>query len=275
MHLKRLNGRGVTTKMILTADNYYSQEANQKYMSVSQYKAFQKCEAAALAEVRGEYKPEQTQALLLGSFVDAYFEGADSFADWCEKHPEIYKKGGELKADFEQAYIAIKRAESDEVFMQYMQGKKQYATTKYFAGAIWKAKFDVYAPNERIVDLKYMRSMERIMGKSFVEHWGYDLQMAVYGQLEGNDLPTQLAVITKEIPADIGLIDIPRWRKQELIEEVKQNLPRILEIKRGHIKPHRCGKCAYCRATKKLTEPIDFELVGLSDEQIEMIGGIK
>ena len=47
--------------MKLTHENYYSPEANQAYMSVSQFKAFDRCEAAALAELRGE-DPEELAA---------------------------------------------------------------------------------------------------------------------------------------------------------------------------------------------------------------------
>ena len=43
--------------MILTAENYYSQEANLAYMSASQFKAFDRCEAAALAELGGSISP--------------------------------------------------------------------------------------------------------------------------------------------------------------------------------------------------------------------------
>lgn len=35
----------------LTAENYYSPEANQAYMSVSQFRSFEVCEAAAIAEL--------------------------------------------------------------------------------------------------------------------------------------------------------------------------------------------------------------------------------
>ena len=41
--------------MTLTNDNYFSQEATKNYWSVSQFKAFQKCEACGLAQVRGQY----------------------------------------------------------------------------------------------------------------------------------------------------------------------------------------------------------------------------
>ena len=59
----------------LTAANYYSKEANERYFSVSQYKNFLDCPARAMAEIRGEYKQPMTTALLVGSYVDSYFEG--------------------------------------------------------------------------------------------------------------------------------------------------------------------------------------------------------
>jgi hypothetical protein len=111
------------------------------------------------------------------------------------------------------------------------------------------------------------------MGKSFVEHWGYDLQMAVYSEAEGSDLETYLAVITKQDPPDKEIIHIPRWRRVELLEEVERNMPRIIAVKSGKEAPHGCGVCEYCRATKMLKAPIDFELVGLSTvEQRAVLG---
>ena len=59
----------------LTAENYFSAENNMKYMSCSQFKSFLTCEASALAELHGEYQREVTDALLVGSYVDAHFEG--------------------------------------------------------------------------------------------------------------------------------------------------------------------------------------------------------
>ena len=72
-------------KIKLNQDNYYSTEADRYYFSVSQYKDFMKCEAMALAKIRGEYKPQMTRAMLTGSFVDSYFEGTlDAFM---KEHP--------------------------------------------------------------------------------------------------------------------------------------------------------------------------------------------
>lgn len=52
--------------MILTAENYYSQEANLAYMSASQFKAFDRCEAAALAELGGGVYPPGLHGLVGG-----------------------------------------------------------------------------------------------------------------------------------------------------------------------------------------------------------------
>ena len=260
--------------MILTNDNYYSSEANQEYMSVSQYKDFQKCEAMALANLRGEWIRPQTTALLVGSYIDSWFEG--TLEEFKATHPEIYRKGrGDkvLKADFIQAEQIIEFVQKDPLFMRYMSGQKQIIKTAEMFGTKWKIKMDSYHP-DKIVDLKVMRSMERIMGKSFVEHWGYDLQMAIYSAVEGRDLATYLAVVTKQDPPDKEIISVPRWRRGELLEDVKRHMPRILAVKRGEIPPMRCGVCEYCRATKMLTEPIDFEMVGLAAaERFAVLGG--
>ena len=262
--------------MTLTNENYYSNETNREYMSVSQYKQFQKCEAAAMAQIKGEWQMPTTTALLVGSFVDAWFEGTlESFKT---EHPEMFKRDGNLKADFVQAEDIIARVQEDPLFMEYMSGRKQVIRTAMLFGCKWKIKIDSRC-RDKIVDLKVMRSMERIMGKSFVEYWGYDLQMAIYAAVEEKalrrktPLSTYLAVVTKQTPADMEIIEIPAWRRQELLKDVERSMPHILAVKAGEVEPERCGVCEYCRETKKLKAPIDFELVGLSTVERKAIYG--
>ena len=113
------------------------------------------------------------------------------------------------------------------------------------------------------------------MGKSFVEHWGYDLQMAVYAAVYGEEVETYLAVATKQTPMDREVIHVPKWRREELLDELERFLPHIMDVKSGKLEPERCGVCEYCRATKKIVEPIDFELVGLSTtEKKALFGGL-
>lgn len=260
--------------MVLTNENYYSQEADQEYMSVSQYKSFRKCEAAALAKLKGEWNPPKTTALLVGSYVDSYFEGTlDQFR---AENPEIFKKDGTLKAEYKEAEEVISVIEADPMFSEFMAGEKQVIRTAEMFGTPWKIKIDSDHP-DKIVDLKVMRSLERVMGRSFVEYWGYDIQMAVYAAVSKRaGFPreeTYLAVATKEDPPDKDIIHIPEWRRNECLEDVEKHLPRILAIKRGEVAPIRCRVCPYCRATKILSEPLDFEFVGLSQQEINAITG--
>lgn len=213
---------------------------------------------------------------MVGSYVDSWFEG--TLDEFKAAHPEIFKKDGSLKADFVQAEEIIAFIQKDPKFMEYMAGEKQIILTAELFGTPWKIKIDSYHLGDKIVDGKVMRSMERIMGKSFVEHWEYDLQMAIYSAVvkavTGLDLETYLAVVTKQEPPDKEVIHIPQWRREEVLNNVERAMPRILDVKSGKVAPQRCGVCEYCRATKMIEEPIDFELVGLSaTERRAILGG--
>ena len=150
----------------LNEDNYYSDLANYEYMSVSQFKDFngtygrRACEAAALAKLKGEWKEEPNNAMLVGSYVDRYFEGTlDSFK---QEHQEIFKRDGTLKAEYNKANLMIQRAERDELFMKYMSGEKQVIMTAEVFGTPWKIKMDSYLPGIAIVDLKVMASLTKL-----------------------------------------------------------------------------------------------------------------
>lgn len=77
---------------VVTAENYYSPEMNMAYMGSTQFKAFEKCEAAALAELKGEYHPPSSTALLVGGYIDAWFSG--ELPLYQAQHPEIFKRDG-------------------------------------------------------------------------------------------------------------------------------------------------------------------------------------
>ena len=87
----------------LTKRNYHSEEANRVYWSASLIKQMLICPAAAMAM---EPAPPST-ALLVGSYVDAFFEGPKSFDRFKAEHPELMKKDGTLKADFLKAEPAL------------------------------------------------------------------------------------------------------------------------------------------------------------------------
>lgn len=251
--------------MNLTNDNYFSQEMSVKFMGVSQFKAFEKCPAAALAEINGEYEREKTTALLVGSYVDAHFEGTlDLFK---AHHPELFKRDGTLKSEYIQAGQIISRIERDPLFMQFMSGEKQVIMTGEIEDVPVKIKIDSCFP-DKIVDLKIMRDLEPMYvpehGKlPWYEAWRYDLQGAVYQEIvrqnTGKKLPFYLAAATKEKETDIQIIHIGQELLDFELDQFKKKVQIYDAVKKGIIEPGRCGKCDYCKQTKILTEPIESE----------------
>ena len=146
----------------LTEKNYYSDEANKRYMSVHQYFDFIGtmgtigCESRAMARLRGDFTEEPTLPMLVGAYTDAYFEG--TLDEYRANHPEtIASKGktkGELKVPYKQADKMIERCEKDEYFMKFLSGEKQKIFTADLFGCDWKCKLDSYIPGKAIVDLK-------------------------------------------------------------------------------------------------------------------------
>lgn len=251
--------------MVITSQNYHTTPANEQYWSVSQFKAFQSCPAAAMAELTGKYERPTSEAFLQGGYVDAHFSG--ELTEFLDGHPEILnKRTGELKAAYVKSREAIERAQSDPVFMEYMDGDKQVIMTGELFGLPWKCKIDVLH-DDKIVDLKYMKDMGNVYQdgewKSFAQAYGYDLQGYVYQQIveqvTGKHLPFYLAIITKEDPADIALIHIEDRFLNVNRGLIEHYLPLYDAMKQGKAEPERCEKCAYCRGSKKLTGPVEFE----------------
>lgn len=256
--------------LLLNNDNYYGREANQAYWSASQVKAFLRCEAAALAELNGQYEPKDTTALLVGGFIDAYVEGLQSFARFNEEHPEIYKRDGTLRAEFSKARAMIDRMEHDRIFMDYLEGEKQTIWTGELFGIPFKAKLDVYLPDERIVDLKTVKDLEPVYVPSegrlaYYDAWNWPLQLAIYQELvrqnTGDRLPTYLAVVTKEDPPTLDLVEIPQWRLDAEMQYLEGIMTRLDAVKAGVIEPERCERCAWCRESKIITGPRTIERI--------------
>ena len=113
----------------LTNSNYYSDEANDEYISVSQFKDFIKCEWNALAKLAGEPEEDKT-ALLVGNYVHSYFESPEEH-DRFKKENEsvIFKKNGTMYAPFEQAQAMVERLEQDDFFKFVYQGEKEVIVT--------------------------------------------------------------------------------------------------------------------------------------------------
>lgn len=276
---------GTEEKFCLTAENYYSAEANKRFVSVSQYKDFyghnlgsRGCELYAMAKIKGLVTEEVTVPLLVGSYVDSAFEG--TLPTFVAQHPEMFssrgKTAGELKSEYKQASVMVDRAKKDPLFMKYMAGDKQVIMTGEIEGTKWKIKIDS-TDGRRITDLKTVKDIhetfyvkdsgERV---SFPEWWGYTTQGAVYREIyrqnTGDTLPFYIAAISKDKTGTtphprLAVIEIPEMLMNERLEEVKRNAVHIQELKDGLYEPVPCGLCDYCADTLPLERVISTDQI--------------
>jgi hypothetical protein len=255
--------------MAVNKQNYFSQNNNRKYSGASQFKSFMKCSAMALAELNGEWEREDTTTLLVGSYVDSWFEG--TLDEFKKEHPEVFKKDGTLKSEYVHAETIIARVQQDELFMEYMGGKKQVIKTGHIDGIPFKIKIDSYHKGKMIVDLKVIKDFKPIYDEDkggyidFIRYWGYDIQAAIYQAVEGNRLPFYICAVTKEKTPGLKVIQIPQAWIDGALELVKHNIEMIDMIKHGEMPPIRCEHCDYCKSTKKLTRVISAEELLLVD----------
>jgi hypothetical protein len=259
-------------EFVLTDDNYYSVEANKRYMSVSMFKDYAgtygkiACEFEAVEKMEGRWNPKPTTALLVGSYVDSYFEG--SLEKFKKENPDIFTQKGELKSSYKKAEEIIARIERDEYFMKFMSGEKQKIMTGNLFGCDWKIKMDSYLEDVAIVDLKVMASITELKWVKdlgyldWVRYWGYDIQGAIYQKIveinTGKKLPFYIAAATKETEPDIRIIQITQNYLDEALSVVEANIGRILRVKNGEQEPDKCELCDCCRHHRVLKAPISI-----------------
>lgn len=245
----------------LTNDNYYN---NNDYMSASQFKDFYKCEAYAMAKIKGEWQDETNNAFLIGGYVDAYF--SNELEQFKTKNVEMFNRDGTLKATYKIAEVVIERIKQDEYMMKLLSGQTQLIQTGTISGVPFKIKMDSVL-DDAIVDQKIMKDTKDVWQdgyKAFWQVYGYDIQLAIYqyihAQNEGVMKQCKLAVATKETAPELAVYKFTQKTLNNALEIVKNNAPRYQQIKEGLIEPVGCGCCAYCRSKMKLNETMEREI---------------
>lgn len=255
----------------LTRDNYYGKESSWQYMSVSQYKRFERCEAAALAELKSEWNPDSSKIpLLVGNYVHSYFESEAEHAAFIEENKDkMFSKRAPhgLLKDFKIAEQMIQRVEREPLFNYLWQGESEHILNEELYGVEWKARIDMLnVESGYFVDLKTTMQLDkRFYNKkyggyvSFVEEYGYILQMAVYEKLLekkfGKPFKGYIYAVTKQTPSDVAAITTEPQKITFELNELQNNIKRVEKVKNGQTEPNHCGACDYCREHKKL---IDF-----------------
>lgn len=263
-----------TTKFQLDKQNYHSIEANQQYMSVSQFKEFDSCEAAALAKVKGNYVPPYSNSLLVGSYTHAAFESEEVFNQFIEENNgEIFNNRGNKYADFQKADEMIETIKSDPFCMFAMNGEKEVIFTGELFGAEWKIKVDNINHQQRFFsDLKTTQDLHKRYWSekynnwvSFVEAWDYVLQMAIYRRVIHENLgftyTPYIVAVSKEIKPNKAVLHFDESRFDFEYEYLELKMERVMRVKAGDVIPTRCEKCDYCRATKRITDTMEIGML--------------
>ena len=263
----------------LTDENYYSREADRAYLSCSQFEDFLSCEAAAMAKIQGRYTPKKSEAFMVGNYFHTAFESEEAHEQFVEEnHDIIYQKSGKKKrAAYEQAEKMIEAAMADPYIRGLVEAdgeNEKIMTGKLFGHYPWKIRLDKYIakPVRRIVDWKTLASIRTLEWSqelhekvSFVRNFRYLFRAAVYMEIEKQytgeekDPIFQLICISKQDPPDKESILLNHRQELDLqLDWVKEKIWRVHQVKELGATPKRCGKCAYCRATKKITHSLMF-----------------
>lgn len=227
-------------------------------MGHSQFLDFVKCEESALIKI--ETDDTKTVSFQQGHAFDDFFETPNANpVEVVAKYPLLIRKDGKPNADGMAVLRGIARALKEPLFMKYASGQQQIIKTGDIEGVAFKTMIDSYLPGKAIVDRKLVKDFETIWNESeggrvsFIRHWGYDIQAAIYQAVEGKKLPFIIAAVTKEAVPDIALIQVPQHLIDDRLDYVRFYAPKFAAIKRGDIDPERCGKCDHCKETKTIT----------------------
>lgn len=267
--------------MKLTADNYYSVEADREYMSCSQYQDFLKCEAATMARLNGRWNPPSSEAFLVGNYFHTAMESAEAHAQFCDEHmfdifkTSVSKKTGDVEikgkyAPYEQADRMIEVCKGDPLINKLIElpGENEVIMTGELFGVPWKIRLDKYVPLSRlIIDWKTTADINKteynpITGEreSFIEVYGYMMRAAVYSEIEKQFTSSEIdpdfvivAVSKQKDWPDKGAFRLNHRQRYDFeLQAMEERMARILAVKNGSFAPKRCGVCDYCRSTKVL-----------------------
>ena len=266
-----------TSKTIkLTKSNYYSHDTDFQYMSFSVFRDFEKCEAATLAKLKGDWEPaSDPKALLIGNYVHSYFESEQAHEDFISANhkammtnPNKKEPDGHLRADYKIADKMIEALSEDDFFNYvYAPGDKEVIVTGELFGRQWKGKIDSLCLDRGyFCDLKTVDDFhkghwnpELRQKTNFVEDRGYHMQMAIYQELIkqtfGIDCQPYIFGVSKQVPPDKIAISFDgdgKFLMQEGLEKISNEQDHFWRVLMGEEPPKACGKCEYCRQGKQL-----------------------
>ena len=212
------------------------------YISFSAINRYLECEAKALAIDKEQFIEPQTEAMMLGKVFESTLTGKklEPMAGMYKKNGEPYKK----VIDTINSALAI-RERSD--FKNLTNGFDEQVKVE---GEGFLGYLDFYNGKD-IIELKYLKDTKPVwVDGAKMDFWygrRYDLQLSIYQRLT-NAENVYLAVVTKEVPPMLKLIEFPiRYLVANRLE-IDEHKERITIIRDGGMAPRKCGVCDYCRS---------------------------
>lgn len=261
----------------LTRDNYYSNEQDWLTQSKSWFWRFDKCEAEALAALKGDWNPpENLEPLLVGNYLHTWFESKKAHDIWLSEHAnDIISKSGKTKGQpkkaFRQADSMITALEDDTNFQKLYQGQKEVIVTGTLFGVKWRGRIDcLNLQRGQFYDLKTVDDIHKKhwiedsnKPVAFAQERGYDMQMAIYQELiyqtYGVKCEPLIIAVSKQDQPDKGVFSIPDYLMENAMNTIEHDQPHIEAVKAGTEEPTACGHCAYCRSKKLLEDVIPID----------------
>ncbi len=248
-------------------------------MSVSLFKSFLQeyngCEARTMAILNDQWEEKESDAFLVGNYVHAWNQGI--LEEFKKNHPEIYSSRsstkGQLKKEFQIADKMIEAMSKDKLIQKIREGEKEVIMWANIFDIPWKCSIDIYNPKMKsFTDLKTTRSIHQKywneyegVKQNFIEYYGYDIQMAIYAEIErlytgaSEYLFPHIIAVSKEDIPDKAVIKMGTDFIEDTLLNVSMKIERIKKVWKGEIEPIRCGRCDYCRSTKELKEIIYYK----------------
>lgn len=251
---------------MVNAENYYELD---KYMSVSAFKKFDKCEVLGLQPFVGT----KSDAFLIGGYVDAYVEGtleqykkdnsqvfkttistnestveclrqydpkyitrnntlvSKYSSEAKSKHSDCFTTTVELKANFKHADTICKYIDNDHKIGKYLNGEKQGILTGKIKNIPFKIKMDSYIPGVLIADLKVMRSITNRNGDyfDFISQYGYDIQLACYQEIVRQNSGNQLPCYIVAVTKENPINSAIIYMPQEVLDKALYHVEERIE----------------------------------------------
>lgn len=250
--------------MILTSENYYNKEVDLEYMSVSQFKLFEECEAKALATIQGQEDATSKVAFLEGQLFEALVSGDSKL--FMAQHPEIMSTrgvtAGQIKSEFKKVVTASEKFNEQNFFRKIVDNcDEQVILTGEIKGIKVKCMLDLFDnKTNSIYDIKCMKDFKEQWNKEEKAYmpwyyiYGYVLQLAVYREIVRQNFgePKEIGLLaaTKEEVPDIQALSFDSSLLDLELEDFKNNIERYNKIKKGVEEPIACGCCDYCKKIK-------------------------